>query len=178
MSNLIYGQLLLSNADYYLYNNSMDTLYLTKIDISTNEFFPTKSSKIFDTIQIDGIGSKEIIFERSFNGSFRNIMQAHQEEEYTKILKYEIWNMDTKILLFEAFSYYEFRFENWSIATNNSTDNDRWSRGVCSFNYDFSIDSIGRIKISGIKTISTNKECTPDKEEGFYIFMNGQYKKE
>ncbi len=173
MSNLIYGQLLLSNADYYVYNNSIDTLYLTKIDINSNEPFSSKSSKIFDTIQIDGIGSKEIIFERSYSGNFRNIMQAHQEEEFTKIHKYEIWNIDTKTLLFEAISYYEFRFEYWSIiATRYATDNDGWSRGICSYSYDFSIDSIGRIKTSGTKTISTNKECIPDKEEGFYIFTN------
>jgi hypothetical protein len=62
--------------------------------------------------------------------------------------------------------------------TINALDSDGWSRGICSFNYDFSIDSNGRIKISGIKTLNTNKECTPDKEEGFYIFTNGQYKKE
>lgn len=178
MSNLIYGQIL-SNADYYAYNNSMDTLYLTKIDVRSNDFFPIKSSKIFDTIQIDGIGSKEIIFERSYNGSYRNIMQAHQEEEFTKIHKYEIWNIDTKTLLFEAVSYYEFRFEYWSITTNHATDNDNgWSRGICSYTYDFSIDSIGRIKTTATKTINTNKACTPDKKEGFYIFTNGQYKKE
>lgn len=177
-SNLIYGQLLLSNADYYVYNNSMDTLYLTEIDIRTDKFLSSKSSKIFDTIQIDGIGSKEIIFERSYSGNFRNIMQAHQEEEFTKIHKYEIWNIDTKTLLFEAIRFYEFRFENWSILTIDTTDNNRWSRGICSYSYDFSIDSIGRIKINGTKKISTNKECTPDKEEGFYIFTDGQYKKE
>lgn len=178
MSNLIYGQVLLSNADYYVYNNSMDTLYLTKIDIRSNVMFPSRSSKIFDTIQIDGIGSKEIIFERPYCGNYRNIMQEHQEEEVTKIHKYEIWNIDTKTLLFEAISYYEFRFENWSILGVYATDNDGWSRGNCSYSYGFSIDSIGRIKISGTKTIVTNKECTPDKEEGFYIFTNGKYKKE
>jgi hypothetical protein len=181
MSNLIYGQLLLSNADYYVYNNSMDTLHLTKIDFNTNKLLSTKSSQIFDTIQINGIGSKEIIFERSYSRNFRNIMQAHQEEEFTKIHKYEIWNIDTKTLLFEAISFYEFRFEYWSLLTNYATDNNNnngWSRGICSYNYEFSIDSIGRIKINGTKTISTNKECIPDKEEGFYIFTNGQYKKE
>ena len=180
ISNLIYGQLL-SNPDYYVYNNSMDTLYLTKIDINaTNKLSYTKSSKIFDTIQIDGIGSKEIIFERSYSGSYSNIMQAHQEEEFTKIHKYEIWNIDTKTFLFEAISFYEFRFEYWSLMTNYATgsNNNGWSRGICSYSYDFSIDSIGRIKTSGTKTISTNKKCTPDKEEGFYIFTNGQYKKE
>lgn len=178
ISNLIYGQVLLNNADFYVYNNSMDTLYLTKIDSKSNVPFSTKSYNIFDTIQIDGIGSKEIIFERSYSGNYRNIMQAHQEVEFTKIQKYEIWNIDTKTLLFEAISFYEFRFEYWSIVTINALDNDGWSRGICSFNYDFSIDSNGRIKISGIKTINTNNECTPDKEEGFYIFTNGQYKKE
>lgn len=181
LSNLNYGQLLLSNSDYYVYNNSKDTLYLTKIESSKNKNFidgSLKSSKILDTIQIDGIDSKEIIFERSYSGESKNIMQAHQEEEFTKIHKYEIWNIDTKTLLFEAISFYEFRFENWSITTNSSIDNDGWNRGFCSYTYDFSIDSVGRIKISDTKVISTNKDCTPDKEEGFYIFRNGQYIKE
>jgi hypothetical protein len=53
MSNSIYGQSLLSNVDYYVYNNSIDTLYLTKIDSKANVPFSTKSHKIFDTIQID-----------------------------------------------------------------------------------------------------------------------------
>ena len=167
MSNLIYGQLFLSNPDYYVFNNSKDTLYLTKIDIRTNEIFPTKSSKIFDTIQIDGTGSKEIIFERSYSGKYSNIMQAHQEEEFIKIHKYEIWNIDTKTLLFEAISSYEYRYENWHLVTNHS-----------SYAYDFSIDSTGRIKTSATKTISTGAKCTPDKEEGIYTFTNGQYKKE
>jgi len=178
MSNSIYGQLLLRNADYYVNNNSIDTLYLTKIDSKANVPFSTKSYKIFDTIQIDGIGSKEIIFERSYSGKYSNIMQAHQEEEFTNIHKYEIWNIDTKTLLFEAISYYKFRFEYWSILGNSATDNDGWSRGNCSYSYGFSIDSIGRIKISRTKTKGTNKECAPDKEEGFYIFTNGKYKKE
>ncbi len=178
MSNLIYGQLFLSNPDYYVFNNSKDTLYLTKIDIRTTEIFPTKSSKIFDTIQIDGTGSKEIIFERSYSGKYSNIMQAHQEEEFIKIHKYEIWNIDTKTLLFEAISNYEYRYENWHLVTNHSSNDDGWSRGLCSYAYDFSIDNTGRIKTSATKTISTGGKCTPDKEEGIYTFMNGQYKKE
>ena len=176
-SNLIYGQVILNNADYYVYNNSIDTLYLTKIDSKANVPFSTKSYKIFDTIQIDGIGSKEIIFERSYSGNYRNIMQAHQEEEFTKIQKYEIWNIDTKTLLFEAISYYEYRYEHWSILRIDATDNDGWTRGNCSYSYGFSIDSTGRTKIGGTKTIGTNIDCAPDKEEGFYIFTNGKYKK-
>lgn len=178
MSNLIFGQVVLGHPDYYVYNHSKDTLYLTKIDIHTNDFFASRSSKIFDTIQIDGIGSKEIIFERSYSGKYSNIMQAHQEEEITTIYKYEIWNIDTKTLLFEAIHFYEFHFEYWSIIKDSETNNNGWSSGMCSYAYDFSIDNLGKIKISGTKTISSNKSCTPDKEEGFYIFKNGEYIKE
>lgn len=173
-----YGQLKLNNPDYYVYNNSKDTIYLTKIDFKTNGFLPKNSSKIFDTIQIDGIGSKEIIFERTYSGDYRNIMQAQQEEEFTKIHKYEIWNLDTKTLLFEAICFYEYRYENWSLVSNHTSTDDGWRRGFCSYSYNFSIDSIGRIKISEIKTISTNGECLPDKKEGLYVFTNGMYLKE
>lgn len=178
MSKLGFSQLGLNNPNYYVYNGSKDTLYLTKIDFRTKGFLPKNSSNIFDTIQIDGIGSKEIIFERIYSGDYRNIMQAHQEEEFAKIHKYEIWNLDTKTLLFEAICFYEYRYENWSLVSNHTSTDDGWTRGVCSYSYNFSIDSIGRITISEVKTISSSGECTPDKKEGFYIFKNGQYVKE
>lgn len=182
MSNLIYGQLLLSNADYYVYNNSMDTLYLTKFDFRSNEFLHTKSSKIFDTIQIDGIGSKEIIFERSYSGNFRNIMQAHQEEELTKIHKYEIWNIDTKTLLFEAVDDYEFNYKNWRLPNESLPDSlfgkSGWTTGSCSYKYNFSIDNNGQIYIVNIKYKNMNSDCITDKKEGCYKFTNGKYTNE
>lgn len=160
--------------DYYVYHDSKDTLFLTKLNVGHSSI-TNRSTTIVDSIQIDGKGSKEIIFERTYSGDFRNIMQAHQEEEFTKIHKYEIWNLDTKTLLFEAISFYEYQYENWSLVTNYTSNDDGWRRGFCSYSYNFSIDSIGRIKISEIKTISTNEKCTPDKKEGFYIFTNGMY---
>ena len=86
--------------------------------------------------------------------------------------------MDSKTLLFEAISYYEFRSEYWNALMSYSAGGDGKRMSFCSYSYDFTIDSIGRIKIGRAKTISTDKKCTPDKEEGFYIFSNGQYKKE
>lgn len=190
IATFAYGQFFyspLSKHDYYVYNNSKDTLFLTEIDVG--EWTPVKSNKIFDTIQIDGLGAKEIIFERHYEGEIRDIKQASQTEENRIIHKYEIWNIDTKTLLFQAVSYYEYRFENWmldaprvtidTIDTIDTNDDNGWSRGFCSYTCDFSIDSVGKIKISLIKTTSTtNVPCTSDKKEGFYIFKNGQYIKE
>jgi hypothetical protein len=172
-----YGQINYStkgNADYYVYNDSKDTLFLTPIHVGA--FAPSKSIRIFDTLQIDGLGSKEIIFERHSAGETRDIKQASQTMETTKVLKYEIWDIDTKTLLFQAVSGYEFRFDNWNLLTRHiNKDNDGWSRGYCSCTYDFSIDSTGRIKISNLMTISTNNHCDADKKEGFYTFINGKY---
>ena len=157
----------------------MDTLYLTKIDINTNGFSPSKSTKIFDTVQIDGIGSKEIIFERTYSGIYRNIMQAHQEEEYTKIHKYEIWNVDTKTLLFEAIDDYEFNYDYWQLPNwmylDSLFDNNGWNIGSCSYQYNFSIDNKGQINITSIRYKKMNNDCIADKKEGFYKFMDGKY---
>lgn len=175
-SNLTFGQVqknaLLSNPDYYVYNNAMDTLYLTKIDVGEDKI---ATSKIFDTIQLDGLDSKEIIFERRFTGSTRDIKQASQILENTKIFKYEIWNIDTKTLLFEAVSYYEHRYDNWDVLTRHTNDGSGSRRGYCSYSYNFSIDSIGRIEISNLTYIDQTNFCKNDIKEGNYTFINGKY---
>lgn len=79
----VYGQINYSsmgNADYYVYNDSKDTLFLTPIHVGA--FAPGKSIRIFDTLQIDGLGSKEIIFERHSAGETRGIKQASQTKAY------------------------------------------------------------------------------------------------
>lgn len=188
-ANSTFGQLqlnsLLSNPDYYVYNNSKDTLYLTKIDVSKNETFwdrPLKTSKIIDTIQIDGIGSKEIVFERTYSGTSRIIMQAWQSKEDTKIHKYEIWNIDTKTLLFEAIYDYEFNYEYWSLPNelypDSLFDKNGWNKGICSYKYDFSLDNTLQITIVNIKYKNMNNDCIADKKEGRYKFANGKYTNE
>lgn len=181
-NNLTYGQLLLSNPDYYVYNNTMDTLYLTKIDVNKTETFwnrPLKSTKVYDTIQIDGIGSKEIIFERTYTGTSEINMQAFSSKDSTTIGKYEIWNIDTKTLLFEAIYEYQFNYESWQLhnwmASDSLFDKNGWNIGRCSYKYNFSIDSTGQINIDSITYNNKNNDCIADKREGLYKYMNGKY---
>lgn len=175
------GQVVLSNPDYYVCNSGLDTLFLKNLDFRKNQpfgFRPANTTSIVDTIQLDGKGAKEIVFERTYSGVSEIIMQAHQSKEETIIHKYEIWNIDTKTLLFESVASYHFRFEYWSLLSDNFPENNGWTTGFCGYDYPFSIDSTGRIEIGKATTISTQDGCTPDKEEGFYIFTDGQYRKE
>ena len=80
---LSYGQLVLNNPNYYVYNGSKDTIYLTKLSSQSepSSFRPRPTTKIVDTIQIDGLGAKEVVFERHYEGEISDIKQAEQNEE-------------------------------------------------------------------------------------------------
>lgn len=167
----------LNNPDYYVYNDSKDTLQLTTIEVG--KIIWRKSSIIVDTIQIDGIGSKEVLFARDYLGHTCDIKQVTQTLENTKIHKYEIWNIDTKTLLFEAIDKYEFNYNNWShlstLRTEDSSSQNYLNKGKCSYKYEFSIDKNGQIIIDKIKYEKINNNCLADKKEGIYKFSNGKY---
>lgn len=154
--------------DYYVYHDSKDTLFLTKIDVGYSSI-TNKSTTVVDSIQIDGLGAKEVIFERHYEGEINDIKQAEQTEESRKIHKNEIWNIDTKVLLFEAISDYEFHYDNWNIH-NGST------KGICFYHYDFNIDSTGQIRIHNLIELKTGNECRADKSTGIYKYENNGYR--
>ena len=165
------------SLDYYVYNELKDTLFLTNIDVG--ESVICKSTVIVDSIQIDDLGSKEIVFDRTYAGQTREIKQASQIMEDTKIHKYEIWNIDTKTLLFEFIDDYDFHYDNWILHGNNPNGNDNRNEGVCIYNYNFSIDHSGQIKIDiNPDVINTANNCKSNKKEGIYRFINGKYIKE
>jgi hypothetical protein len=176
LTSPIFGQTQLITSQnksvFYIYNNSKDTLFLTKIDVGE---IGSESNKISDSIQIDGLGSKEIVFERNCTGLTRDIKEASQTFEKTEIHKYEIWNIDTKTLIFEAVDVYKFSYDNWRLPNIFPDSLKGFNKGICSRKYEFSIDNKGLIRISNLKYENVANNCIADKKEGIYKFINGKY---
>lgn len=180
LSGFMFGQntvsYIKSNPDIYVFNNSKDTIYLTKVELG--QWTITQLIKIVDTVQIDGLGSSEIVFVRTVNGETEEHGGMFDISESKTISKYEIWNVDTKTLLFEAVNSFEFD-HNRQDARNAIPDSLQGSfgfgKGNCSYMYDFSMDIKGQVIIKN--TRNTNN-CMADKQEGFYKFINGKYTNE
>ncbi len=155
--------------DFYVFNNEKDTIYLNKLDLGIYSY--TDSIRIVDTIQIDGSGSKEIIFVRHCHGNSEAHGGMFDIEDYKVITKYEIWNLDTKTLLFEAIPVYKNDFRN-SYAYNEQWGSYRKGEGSAEYKYDFTIDKNGQVRLSNLKNTF---DCKPDHAEGSYKFLNGKY---
>lgn len=177
LSDLVFGQTTLStlkrNPDIYVFNNSKDTIYLIKIDLG--EFTITESFIIVDTVQIDGLGSSEIVFARTVNGTTKEHGAMFDISESKTISLYEIWNLDTKTLVFEAINSYNYNYNHWDarVAIPDSLQGlFDVGKGNFSYTYDFSIDSKGQVIIKNFRNINN---CIADKQEGLYKFINGKY---
>ncbi len=182
------------NQNIYLYNNEKDTIYLSKINIGN---FCNCDLKITDSIQIDGVGAKELVFFRSCSGSINEHGGTFDIDENTQISKYEIWNLDTKKMLFEAVTSYQSNYNRFNVYSEI-----RHVKGFEHTSCQFKIDSIGTITINNGKSDSkahsyewktvkkkgktetiveevpyTNliNHCS---KEGKYVFVNGQYVRE
>jgi hypothetical protein len=177
----------------YVYNNQKDTLYLSEINVSLSCEF--KDLQVVDSIQEDGIGSKEIIFFRSCGGRDDKVGSMSITRDYVNVSKYEIWNLDTKEKMFEATNFYRSKFHKKNAGGGRI-------KGKVSSSYNFRIDDEGTITISNLKiktkgyklelniekTKAKNKtvlEKSPyncnfsaDKTEGTYRYINGKYLQE
>jgi hypothetical protein len=177
----------------YIYNNQKDTIYLS--DMNVGLFCKCKDLQIVDSIQIDGVGSKEIVFLRNCRGENDEQGGTFVRSGYNKVSKYEIWNLDTKQLIFEATNYYKSKFDRNNLGSNRI-------KGVESWSYDFRIDDAGTITISKLKTSTKAKkfiidkkkssiknkvmykktpynfDVRPDKTEGTYRYVDGKYSRE
>jgi hypothetical protein len=149
----------------YVYNNQKDSLYLSEINVSLSCKF--KDLQVVDSIQIDGIGSKEIIFFRSYKGKDANVGSISITQEYVNASKYEIWNLDTKEKMFEATNFYRSKFDTKNVGGGGI-------KGVVSWSYNFRIDDAGTITISKLKTktktnkLELNVEKTKTKNKRIY----------
>lgn len=172
LSQFSFGQLKLRNdkiPDHYVFNGARDTIYLTIEHLGQFNF--TDTIKIIDSIQIDGIGSKEIIFYRCMQGYTSSHGGMYDIEDYIAIKKYEIWNLDTKTLMFEAISDYNNDFNN-AYAYDFQLGSYRKGQGNANYKYDFVVNKTGKVSISNLRN---TMDCKPDHPEGSYKFLNGIY---
>jgi hypothetical protein len=177
----------------YVYNNQQDTIYLSDMNVPLS--CQCKDLQVVDSIQIDGVGSKEIIFFRKCGGKDDEQGGTYVTRGYVNVSKYEIWNLDTKEMIFEATSFYKSKFDRNNLGRNRI-------EGKVSWSYNFSIDDTGTVTISKLKTSTKAYEfilnvektkaknkpvrekspyiynLSADKTEGTYRYVNGKYIKE
>lgn len=158
---------LYDNRPNYIYNNSKDTIRLSSIDSSFGHCF-CDPPKVISEIQIDKKGAKEIIFYRKCEISSLFYKSSFPQKSTTIIKKYEIWNLDSKQLLFEAKNYFKSHFKNENIGFSKK----RYERGCRYYQYRFKINKEGNIQI---RFLRGKKQAWADNKNGTYIFINGKY---
>lgn len=158
---------LYDNRPNYIYNNSKDTIRLSSIDSSSGYCF-CDPPKVVSEIQIDKKGAKEIIFHRRC--AINNLFYASSfpQKSTTIVKKYEIWNLDTKQLLFEAKNYFKSHYKNETIGFSKK----RCERGRRYYQYRFKINKEGNIQI---RFLRGKEQAFADNKKGSYIFINGKY---
>lgn len=192
LPNKIVAQTFVKKPNIYVYNNLKDTLYLSEINAGQVSLCDTL--KIIDTIQVDGFGAKEIVFFRKCNSFNNKHGGSYDISESISLSKYEVWNLDTKQMIFEATNFYNSDFNRFNIYQYP-----RHIKGNKSYSYEFKIDVNGIITISNLKKNSKvftvewkkvtikgksetivketpyNYEFNPDKTGGVYRYVNGKY---
>lgn len=196
-SHAVIGQTVLNvigNHNIYVYNNSKDTIILSGIKGIPFPFSSGDSLKVIDSIQIDGIGSKEIVIFRTCSGIIDEHGGTFDINERVKISKFEILNLDTKQIIFIATNSYCCNFTRF-----RANQTPPHTKGIASYSYDFKIDSTGKITISNLKPVSNlcktawktgnekgesktfinevlyNEFAIPEEKEGTYSYINGKY---
>jgi hypothetical protein len=151
----------------YIYNDGKDTIHTSELDVG--QFGFCEPLKMVMEIQIDGLGAKEVVFRRS--GKTRDHGGSYDIYEDTEITRYEIWNLDTKEIIFYTTSYYVLDYKNFNAYTNP-----RHQRGTCFLSRKFKIDEDGKITIKDkIRVRNQESSCRPFKKEGTYLFLDGKY---
>jgi len=162
---------LITEKGIYVYNNSKDTIQLSKDSIlvvgyAIEESFLCPETKILKKITLGNTSEKGIVFARrcthykSWHGGTFDI------DEKGEFTKYEIWNLNTKELIFESINYFQLGFNRWLIGGKIH------EIGSDFYHYDFTIDEKGKIIISNLRRI---EDIEPDHKEGIYEYINGKY---
>lgn len=195
LATIVSGQ---QNPNIFIYNDGQDTISLPPIKKVYTEInddpidqeltpdsllnksfslFPNSSNEviIMDSVQIDGLGAKEVIICRKFSlvqsvhgGTFDGM-------ESRTIEQIEIWNLDTKERYWEEVVFYDHEF----IAPYNRP-------GRLVFKYNFSIDNEGVIAITkdlavavhndfGLKEEFVIQGIDTELQPRKYYFENGKY---
>lgn len=157
----------LPSKNIYVYNKGKDTIYLKRID--AGRLFFSNRMKVVDSVQIDGKGSKELVFYREVSGGRSDHGGTFDIMESKTAGKFEIWDPDTKTLLFEAVSSWSHSYDGFDIRQHP-----RNQKFEIRYRYDFAIDRSGVISIDNF---CGSKDAKPDNVVGTYQFINGKYTK-
>lgn len=157
----------------YIYNDDKDTIFLSKIEVG--EECTCETPIVVDTVQVDGIGSKEVVIYRNCKGLTSLYNAMNNISDRTDISKHEIWNLDEKKILFEKTTFFS---RNWDYNTEYSrsityTGVEKTfepAQGFLFYHYSFNIDSSGKITLK--KIIGTDERFN-DLE--IYSFIDGKY---
>lgn len=169
------------SCNFIINDNTNDTLFLKTLHHSP--FGGGCESKLIDSIQIDGIGAKEVVIYRKHNDSEERHGGSYDISTTTRLEKYEVWNVDSHQLLFQSTSYFFYNCANFNAYTEPSH-----TKGSCSYRSDFKIDKTGTITIKGLKQRNNIKGtyskksvgldyCQPLDNEGLYQFIDNKYQK-
>lgn len=141
----------------YVYNNGSDTIKIVGF----------QSIQISDSIQIDGIGRKELVFMKDKSYSQESHGGTFDYSGTTERISCEIWNLDTKKIIFTKVLSFNSHFSGTALyGLPQST----------SFHTDFKIEEDGTIILSN--TVSPDKSylfCSL--HNGTYLFKDGAYEK-
>lgn len=159
---------LYDNRPYYIYNNLKDSIQLSSID-SSYGLCQCTPPKIISEIQIDKKGAKELIFYRKCLVKSEFYQSSYRQSIHTTIKKYEIWNLDSKELLFEAVPYYKSNFDG---IKPSPTSFPRRRKSTRHYQYNFTINKKGEIKI---KQLRGKLQALAKIKEGTYLFKNRKY---
>jgi hypothetical protein len=159
---------LYDNRPNYVYNDSKDTIKLSSIDSSYGTCL-CSLPKIVSEIQIDKKGAKEVVFYRKCVIKDQFYQSSFRQTITTTIKKYEVWNLDTKQLLFEAKNYYKSHFDGIS---PNPLEVPRRQKSTRYYQYSFVLNKKGNIQI---KQLRGKLQHLAKIKEGTYLFTNGGY---
>lgn len=157
------------NPDYYTYHQTKDTIFFERLKLGLFTF--TDALQIVDSVQIDGAGAKELVFVRLCKGHKEEHGGTFDISDYKEIKQYEVWNLDSKTLLFKAMAQYKNEYNN-SYAYFQSFADCQQGKGTATYQYDFIVAKNGSISISNLMA---SEACKPDHAVGIYKFVDGNF---
>ena len=179
---------LIAEKRIYIYNHSKDTLKLSTVK-NIGDFTFCLDTEVFKEISIGNSNERGIVFFSNCKAYTSRHGGMFDFSGEAKLTKYEIWNLKTKELLFEAINSYHFDFKGYyayglilAINKNGEVEKNTFGEGIYFYQYDFIIDENGRITIKNLESDLSGEVLyefffKPDNEEGVYEFVAGKYKK-
>jgi hypothetical protein len=158
------------NPTFYVFNNGKDTIHLKKLDLG--RMMNLSSVALVDSVQIDDVGAKELILLRKGTGFTDEHGGTFDISESKSMEQFEIWNADTKTLLFEAVSSWSYDYNIFRVQPLDPRFAKKQGKGSEKYKYDFIVTSSGNVIIDNFCGATNSK---PDHAVGAYYYAEGKY---